>query len=198
MNKLIILIVLSFFMFTACSSGDNAQEATQQSGTPSLSATVQAGEITYMAPAEWIKETPSSSMRKDQYSLPGAGGFAPGELTVFFFPGGGGSVDMNLERWYGQFKQPDGSSTKTKAKIEKKNVNNIPVTIVTFDGTYLKSSMGDMMAGGKIDEFPGYSFIAAIAETSKGPWFFKLAGPKKTISESRDAFDKFVESFEVK
>ena len=46
-------------------------------------------------------------MRVAQYGLPGPAGEAT--LGIFFFgPGQGGSVEANIERWFGQFKQEDG------------------------------------------------------------------------------------------
>jgi hypothetical protein len=53
------------------------------------------------------------------------------ELAIFFFPGEGGTVDANLKRWYGQFKQPDGSATEDNAELKTLNVDGLPVTSVS-------------------------------------------------------------------
>jgi hypothetical protein len=37
--------------------------------------------------------------------------------------------------------------------------------------------------------------LAAVAETTEGPWFFKLTGPKKTIANWSRSFDQFIGSF---
>src|SRR5258705_6661060 len=80
------------------------------------------GPIKAKVPSEWTEQTPSSSMRKAQYVLPKvAGDGEDGELAVFYFGmGQGGSVEANIERWIGQIAQPDGSSSKEKAKTKKK------------------------------------------------------------------------------
>lgn len=152
------------------------------------------GEVTFKAPDGWLAETPTNPMRKAQYRLPGQAG--DGEMAVFFFPGAGGSVDANLDRWYGQFKQPDGKATKDKVTSQSKEVNGLKVTVVYVTGTYLKSRDGSMM-GGPVDEMPNYALRAAIVETSNGPWFYKAVGPQKTIDQWNKAFEEMVNSFSM-
>jgi len=41
----------------------------------------------------------------------------------------------------------------------------------------------------------GYRMLAAVAETTEGPWFFKLTGPEKTIAKWSGSFDHFIGSF---
>ena len=184
-----ILVHTLFFglmLLHGCTSSDEKQqEATVRSHS---------GEIRYSAPAGWISETPSSSMRKAQFRLPGQGGSGDAEMAVFNFPGTGGSVDANLERWYGQFKQPDGSSTGERAEKEKINVKGLEVTLVYTTGSFLKST-SPMMMGGPVEELPGYAMLAAIVEVPGGPWFFKATGPEPTLDYWRNSFDSFVKTF---
>lgn len=149
------------------------------------------GTIKAKVPAEWTEQTPSSSMRKAQYSLPKAAGDAEdGELAVFYFGlGQGGSVEANIERWIGQISQPDGSSSKEKAKTHKKEIGGMPVTLVDVSGTYSAGMMSNAPPR------QGYQMLAAVAETSEGPWFFKLTGPEKTIAKWSSSFDQFIGSF---
>jgi hypothetical protein len=155
------------------------------------------GEITYNAPKEWVKERPAGAMRKAQFKLPGANGAGNALLTVNFFKKTGGTVERNIERWSGQFKNADG--TPVKAPLEKKQIqaNGIPITEVYFSGTYLES-MGSAMMGAPAEEKPGYAMLGAIAETADGPWFFKATGPKATIDNSKEAFEKFLATFTTK
>lgn len=152
------------------------------------------GEISYSVPAEWKSEQPKSNMRKAQYRIPGAEGAEDAEMAVFVFPGTGGSVQANIDRWISQMKQPDGSDSKGKTDIKNLTVNNLPVTTMYVTGTYLKSSSQMMMGGPKV-EMPEYAMLAAIVETSKDPWFFKIVGPQKTVDKWKSEFDKFVSSF---
>ncbi|NUO83178.1 hypothetical protein HUU05_24160 [candidate division KSB1 bacterium] len=155
-----------------------------------------AGEVIYTAPADWVVQPPSSSMRKAEFRWPGAEGNEDAELAVFFFPGTGGSVQANLDRWYGQFKQADGSATAQRAHTEKVDANGLVVTVTHVTGTYLKSQ-SPMMMSGPVEEKPNYAMLAAIVETANGPWFFKATGPEATITHWRPSFDAFVKSLRV-
>ena len=149
------------------------------------------GPIKAKVPAEWTEQTPSSSMRKAQYALPKVSGDGEdGELAVFYFgPGQGGSVEANIERWIGQISQPDGSSSKDKAKTNKKEIGGMAVTLVDVSGTYSAGMMSNAPPR------QGYRMLAAVAETTEGPWFFKLTGPEKTMAKWSSGFDQFIASF---
>ena len=138
------------------------------------------GVLKWTAPPEWVQETPVSSMRKAQYRLPrAAGDTEDAELAVFYFEGSGGSVQANIERWIGQFRKADGTPASSVARTTHKQSHGIPVTIVDVSGTYLA---GGMPMPGNKPEKPGFRMLAAVAETSTGPWFFKLTGPAKTVA----------------
>jgi len=113
-------------------------------------------------------------------------------MVVFYFPGQGGSVQSNIDRWVGMFAKADGSSASGDAKTEKKTVNGLNVTTVDVEGVYTNQSMGPMAgsSGPKSD----YRMLAAIVETPGGPWFFKLTGPKQTVEKWKGSFDEFVQT----
>jgi hypothetical protein len=184
------LVILLF----ACSKSE--QDGSQSEAVQTGEITLPQGEITYTAPEGWVKHPPSSQMRKDQYVLPGQNGLEDGELVVYHFPEMGGMVEANLNRWYGQLVQPDGSDTAAKAESSKQVVNGIPVTTVFVTGTYLKPESPMDLAGPK-EEKPGYAMLAAIAETAAGPWFFKATGPEATLAYWRPDFDAFVASLKI-
>ena len=69
--------------------------------------------LTWTAPSSW-KTGPEKPMRAATYLIPAAGGDTDGgELAVFAAIGGG--VQANIDRWIGQFSQPDGSQSASKA-----------------------------------------------------------------------------------
>lgn len=155
------------------------------------------GAITVRAPGAWRIETPSSGMRRAQYALPGQGGAGDASLVVFYFgPGQGGSVQANLERWFGQFEQPDGGPTRDVAMVSEKEVAGMKVTIADVSGTYAPSSMGPMMPAGEPE--PDYRMLAAIVDTPAGFYYFKLTGPEKTVGHWEDEFGRFVGSIRKK
>jgi hypothetical protein len=163
-----------------------------QNTTPSPS-----GEIRFKAPAEWITEKPSSSMRVAQYKLPHADGDSEDASLVLYFFGTaqGGSVTDNVERWISQIEQPDGSLSKDKAKIETTVINGLKMTTVDVSGTYT----AQMSPGSESRHNDSNQRLrAAVIETSKGNYFVKLIGPQKTVARWDQTFTDYLKSFEFK
>jgi hypothetical protein len=116
--------------------------------------------------------------------------------------GAGGTVEDNLNRWYGQFRQPDDSANSKAAKVEHKEIADQKVTVVDLAGTYLDKP-GGPFAGGQTIERADYRMLAAIVETTKkgkktGNYFIKLIGPRQTIADNQVAFTKMIESLKEK
>jgi len=151
-------------------------------------------ELKYTAPPDWISEKPTSSMRQAQFRLPRVEGDPEdGELVVFYFQGGGGGVQANIERWIGQFSKADGSPANDIAKTTHKVSHGIPITVVDVSGTYMAGSMG---MGGESKSKPGFRMLAAVAEAHNGPWFFKLTGPARTIGKWETSFQGFLDTIQ--
>jgi len=152
--------------------------------------TIAEGGFRLEAPAGWQRVQPKSGMVETEFSIPPANGAAPGRLTVM---GAGGSIEANIERWHGQFAQPDGSATKDKATTKKFQAAGCQVTMVDIAGTY-KDMPGGPFAGGKAVDRPGYRMLAAIVQTpDRGNHFLKLIGPAETVGAEADGFRKMVE-----
>jgi hypothetical protein len=148
--------------------------------------------LQFAAPSDWIAETPISSNRRAQYKLPRAmGDSEDAEMAVYYFPGGGGTPQANVDRWLSQFTKADGSPAADSAKVVKKTIGAIPVTLVDVSGTFVGSMMMMQQASKPKTHF---RMLAAIAETKDGPWFFKLTGPENTIKKYQSGFDAFVNS----
>lgn len=150
-----------------------------------------AGGLSWETPQGW-KSDPKP-MRAANYSVPAAPGDSePGELAIFYFgPGQGGGVDANVKRWIGQFQAPDGGPAGGLAKRSKKTVNGIQVDLLHLTGIYL---FKPFPMAPQATPKPGYRMLAAIAEGSDAPVFFKLTGPKKTVDAAEEGFNKLVES----
>jgi hypothetical protein len=154
------------------------------------------GKLKLTAPETWQRKKPSSRVIDYEFAIPPVGDDEnPGRATI---SGAGGSIDANIERWIGQFIQPDGSDTKKVAKIEEKKIAGQEVHLVDLSGTY-KDQPDGPFAGGPIIERKGYRMFAAIIVTKDlGNYYLKFYGPERTVAENRVAFDKMVESLEVK
>lgn len=149
--------------------------------------------LVYDAPESWVREPVQSRMRIDQYRLPAASeDDEDGELTVFYFgASGGGGVEANLARWRGQFttteNEPVPDDAVTRDQLE---INGLPVTYFEVRGRF---HAGAMRMGGQPQEpRDNQRLLAAIVETTAGPWFFKAVGPDATISAHRPAFRAFL------
>ncbi len=177
----------------ACSGGKSHDEGQPLANAGGTASPTGQSPIQYQEPAGWVKETPASNMRKAQYRLPHAeGDEEDAELAVFNFgPGQGGTVDSNIDRWVGQFANPDGSPVEKAGKVTEKTVAGKTVTIVDVSGTYI-TSMAPMMASGPPK--PNYRMLAAIIDSSQGPWFFKLTGPHDTVQKWESSFYEFTET----
>ena len=149
--------------------------------------------ISVQMPPEWRSVPPSSSMRLAEYSLSGEAVKAEdASLAVFFFgPNQGGTIEANIDRWYGQFEQPDGGSTRERAKRWEKEVGDLSVTMVDIGGTY-SGGMGPM--GQSEAPKAGYRMLGGIAPAPAGLFFFKLIGPAPTIELWAESFEKYMGS----
>ncbi len=135
------------------------------------------GPFSIAAPAGWTEKPITSSMRTAHFVLPGPAGEA--ELIVYYFgEGGAGGVQANLDRWLGQFQQPDGKPSKDVAKIEKAKFAGQEATIVSVSGRYVTTSMP---GGGDPIDKADQALIAAIVGSPKGMYYWKLVGPKATV-----------------
>jgi len=157
--------------------------------------TIADGGVSLEAPAAWQRVQPKSGIVETEFAIPSAGNgpdggpLPPGRMTVM---GAGGSVEANIERWYGQFAQPDGGGTKDKASTKKLKVAGRDVTLVDIAGTY-KDSPGGPFAGGKTIDRPDYRMLAAIVEGPDGNYFLKFYGPAATVEQHADGFRTMIE-----
>ena len=140
------------------------------------------------APEAWTPVAPALGMIQNEFAVPAVEDDpADGRVTVM---SAGGSVEENIQRWIGQFTQPDGSPTADKAKVESLTVAGHNGRLVDISGTYHESR--GMM--GPSVERPDYRMLAAIISVEGGNYFVKFYGPKKTVDSQADAFREMIES----
>jgi hypothetical protein len=148
------------------------------------------GELSLEAPEGFEQVRPSSGMVETEFAIPSQGELAAGRMTVM---GAGGSIEANIDRWCGQFAQPDGGATKEKVTRTELKVAGCGVTVVDIPGTYLDKP-GGPFAGGPTVERPGYRMLAAIIQTPEaGNYFLKFYGPAETVEKHAAGFRKMVE-----
>ncbi|MGD8375222.1 MAG: hypothetical protein PVF68_03705 [Acidobacteriota bacterium] len=188
---------LALALLVACSGGDPEVSSLDETPRPAMTPQTAPGDaggramfegLSFAVPERWVEEQPSSGMRQAQYAIPRAEGDpADGECALFVFPGTGGSVEANLQRWYGQFTQPDGGSTEEEANVERFEAGGMPVTLVDVSGTYSGGMSGDGPS-------PDYRMVAGIIETATDPWFLKCTGPEATMAAAAPEMRRLLES----
>lgn len=151
------------------------------------------GKFNLTAPEDWKREKPRSRIIEHEFNVPPAeGDEQPGRMTIM---AAGGSIDANIERWYAQFKQPDGGKTADAATKEKKEIAEVEVHLVDISGTFIDRP--NPMAAGV--ERENYRMLGAILVGDKiGQYFIKFYGPAKTVEEQQKAFVEMIEGLEEK
>lgn len=194
MRKTVSIALVLFLSSIANSACSRVTTSTSTSNAP---AQTQSGELHFKAPGGWVAEKASSSMRVAQYKLPKAeGDKEDGSLVLYYFGASqGGTPQANIDRWISQMQQPDGSSSKDKARTESTTINGLKVTTVDVTGTYT----AEMAPGsGSFHNDTNYRLRAAVIETPKGNYFVKLAGPANTIAHWDQSYMDYLKSFEFK
>ena len=190
-------VLAAFLVSFAIGGTASAQPAAAEAPPEGRVFTIADGGYSLRAPEGWKRVQPKSGMIETEFSIPSEAAAAdgsplqPGRMTVM---GAGGTVEANIDRWHGQFTQPDGSATKDKATTKKLELAGCKVTLVDIPGTY-KDSPGGPMSGGPAIDRPEYRMLAAIVETPdrRGNYFLKFYGPAKTVAAHADGFRSMVE-----
>lgn len=146
--------------------------------------------LKWTAPSTWENKG-ASGMRAATYITPPAKGDTEGAECAVFDGGIGGGVQANIDRWIGQFEQPDGGSSASKAKQSKETINGMTVTLVDLTGTY---AGGGMAMGQPATKKSGYRLLGAIVEAPGGEVFFKMTGPAKTMAAAQADFQTMLKS----
>ncbi|MCB9849832.1 MAG: hypothetical protein H6817_03930 [Phycisphaerales bacterium] len=112
------------------------------------------------------------------------GDSADGIARLTHFPGMKSiPLEMNLERWYRQVQQPDGSNTKDVAKMETIDAGGAKITVVDMSGNISGAEKQRM--------------IAAVIEHPNGPHFLKVVGPEATMAKWHDSIIEYLKSAKV-
>lgn len=165
-----------------------AQEAGAEKQSPESQEIVLAeGAILFKVPGHWKKVQPKSNIIEAEFAIEKSEGEdANGRVTL---SQSGGSIQQNLDRWYGQFEM-DGEPGEPVVK----EVNKVKVHVVDLKGTYL-DTMGN--PGGPASKKDNYRMLAAIIELPEGKYFVKCYGPAKMMEKNAEAFNKMIESVRV-
>jgi hypothetical protein len=150
------------------------------------------GPFSLAVPADWKPKPTVSGMRAAEFELPASGGQA--EVVVYYFgESGAGSVQANVDRWVGQFTQPDGSPSKDVTKVEKASFAGQEASIITVSGHYAARAMPGGEAVDKADQ----TLTAAIVPSPKGPYYFRLIGDRAAVAAQSGKFREMLDSLKL-
>jgi hypothetical protein len=144
-------------------------------------------------PKDWKHvEQPANSMRQATYSLPKADGDKEdGDLAVFFFKGGAGTLDQNLKRQRDKFLPADGKD-KVDEKLTDVKIGTNEAKYQDLSGTFKKKPFP--MAE-KFTPMKEYRQIYVVFDGKEGSYYLNLLGPAKTIEKHKAAFDDLLKAF---
>ncbi|MEE9295372.1 MAG: hypothetical protein V3W34_10485 [Phycisphaerae bacterium] len=156
--------------------------------------------IGFSIPQGWVSQDPGMTTssfalsRKAQFRLPKADN-EPEDAVVAIthFPNMKGMDQANLQRWYGQFEQPDGRATVEVATRAEYRIGEVLITLVDIPGTM--RSGGPMMGGGPRKE--NFRMLAAIVNHKQGPHFVKVTGPAAVVERFKPSVVAFLKSVQV-
>ena len=189
-NYLIALLITAtaFLVMTGC---DKKEAETDSESSIAMAEKESGGGLTWDVPVDWTVGQ-EKAMRLATYIInPAEGDTDSAECAVFYFgPEHGGGVEMNLQRWAGQFEQPDGGNSMDKAEIESEKRDELKITTIDLAGTYLVTG-AMMQVTGKKDN---YRLLGAIVEGPQGLVFFKMTGPQKTMESAKADFYALLKS----
>jgi hypothetical protein len=151
------------------------------------------GTLHFSAPAGWKHRPGASAMRVAEFVVPRVANDAEdAEAIVYYFGGSGGSVDANIDRWVSQFRNATGGAVPTPVRKSFAS-GSLKITAIDVSGTYVAETRP-----GSNERFnkPNFRMYAAVVETPKGPYFIKLTGPSRTVTQALDGGDveRFVQS----
>jgi len=150
--------------------------------------------LTMSVPASWTKTPPKRSgpmAPRAIYTIPSLEGDSQtGMVRITYFPGMKGKDELNINRWLGQVTRSDGKpSTRDSAKITKKTIAGVHLTIVDVAGTVRATMRGKSQSQSRM--------IAAIIDHPKGPHFVVVSGNAKLIKKWEKDIYRFLESAKV-
>jgi hypothetical protein len=151
------------------------------------------GKLTMAAPESWEKKQPRTRIVDVEYGVPAKEAKTDAARLTMMASGGG--VQANIDRWYGQFEQPNNKATKDVAKVEKLELSGLPVHVVDISGKFKDQPRGPF---GPTVVKENYRMLGAIIETKNaGTYYVKLYGPAETVHENEKEFMGLIKSLKA-
>lgn len=135
----------------------------------------------YSVPAGWTEIAPTQ-FRNPNFTIGPDGDM---ECYVSVLPGGGGGININLNRWRGQFGAPEYTTEEIDA-LPSVMIMGHPAKVANFSGAF--KGMGETVAK------PDYRLIGAMVQAPDKLITIKLTGPESKVMPQLNKFASFVDS----
>jgi hypothetical protein len=194
---LLLMVPCSLYAQDAQSGNQDAVKVVEKEAEkPPVMIELAGGSVVLEAPEQWKQVRPRfPQMVQYEFHAPADAkeGEPPVRITVM---ASGGGLQGNLERWSGQFSQPDGKATKEVAQVSQIEVKGPKVHFVQITGTY----SGGMMPGGRpAQPKPNHQLVSGIIETEKdGTYFITANGPKAECEKLVEGFREMLKNLKTK
>ncbi|MFH0981513.1 MAG: hypothetical protein V2A79_08240 [Planctomycetota bacterium] len=150
--------------------------------------------ITLKVPQGWVSEVPDVNPQMPAMGARAVFRLAPVEgdgesvyVRITHFPGMNVSDDLNLDRWYATFTQPDGTPTKDASTVEQSEVGPVRIVLADIPGTMTVAGASK----------PGWRMLGAIIKHDQGPHFVKAVGPAKSVEHWKESIVAYLKSVQV-
>ncbi len=168
---------------TYFAQGLAAQEPAPPTEAPAVETAPSAGAnvagLQFPLPDGWQSVPPASQMRAAQWEI--REGENSAEVVFFFFgKDQGGSVEANLARWIGQFREPAEQLNAQRAELQGARGK---IHLIQAVGTFNAS-----MPGQALPDQPETKLIGAVVEGAEGNVFVKFTGPAALVNTHEKAF----------
>jgi hypothetical protein len=176
--KFLIAIATSGFFAAAAFAGD-VEIAGMKSTTPK----------------SWKEEPTTIDMQLGKFKLPKAEGDPEdAQLTIYYFKGGSGTPEQNLQRQRAKFKPAEGKD-KVEEKLDKIKVGTIEAPYQDLTGTFL-SKFPPAAPTAKVTEKADYrQLYVVLLVPEKGDYYAALVGPAKTVEKHKKEFEDWLKNF---
>jgi hypothetical protein len=158
------------------------------------------GKLVLEVPKDWKQEEPKSRIVQYEFSAPGekAGNTKEEERARITIMASGGGVEANIDRWYGQFDQPDGKATKNVAKVEKFEAAGQTIHYVDIKGTFKDTMGAGPFSGRPAVQRTDYRMLGAIIESEDaGDFYLKITGPAELLEGLDEGFRKMLKELKA-
>ena len=196
MSRFLVVLLGTFILLN---TGGAWAQATKETDKPAANQDektktidiVTKGKLKFKVPGNWKKKQPKfPQIIEFEFEIPKVeGDERAGRMTIST---SGGSIQGNITRWKGQFKNLDENDKKAYQK-ETKTVGGLKVHLITLNGTFLDGSpMGPKTPR---DDYRMQGMI--IERDGKSSYFLKAYGGQKTMDANKAGIKRMFDSMQA-